>query len=55
MAGTCKLNKGNPFKGVNWMDKTTKWALISLTVLLAVDLLFFVGYMMGWKFLLFLL
>ena len=37
------------------MDKTTKWAMIGLTVFLAVDLLIFVGYLLGWKFLLFLL
>lgn len=37
------------------MSKTTKWAMIGLTVLLAVDFLYLVGYMMGWKFLLFLL
>ena len=42
-------------KGMNWMSKATKWAMIGLTVLLAVDLFFFVGYMLGWKFLLFLL
>lgn len=37
------------------MDKKTKWAMIGLTVLLAVDLFFFAGYLLGWKFLLFLL
>lgn len=37
------------------MSKTNKWALIGLTVLLAVNLFFFVGYLLGWKFLLFLL
>lgn len=42
-------------KGMNWMSKTNKWALIGLTVLLAVNLFFFVGYLLGWKFLLFLL
>ena len=37
------------------MSNATKWAMIGLTVFLAVDLLFFVGYLLGWKFLLFLL